>query len=365
MEADGFSFIFIHIKVSFLITSFSINGDVPMNGNSEKKLDYRHPTEKIALYISLACLILILFIILKISVWLFIFLVGMAIALVKLNQAQFRGQCVMIKKDQLKEDIYDPAIIAADRLNLKMPDIFVKQDPYINAFAIGFLGKKSVVLNSKLVDVMDKDELIAILGHEFSHIRCNHTNWILITGSGEGLRIPIISDIMKFIFNIWLRRSEFTADRGAILASRNLKATTSALCKVAIGENLYKKLDIEIFINQENEKNLTAKLAQLLSGYPFFVKRIKAIGYFYSSKHYKEIVESGLPPDREVSAIFRDLILNITCVVNYCVKSLEKINYQKTIETLKQELERLKNEKNQKEELEGLESEREQDKSSK
>ena len=58
---------------------------------------------------------------------------------------------------------------------------------------------------------------------------------------------------MGFILLIWSRKAEFTADRGGVLASRDLKSSVSALAKVAIGGELYEELNLAKFINQEKE----------------------------------------------------------------------------------------------------------------
>lgn len=146
---------------------------------------------------------------------------------------------------------------------------------------------------------MNNDELILILGHEFSHIRCHHTNWIVITNSSEGIRIPILSDIMGFIFLMWSRKAEFTADRGGLLASRNLKASISALSKIAVGEKLYKELNIDVFIDQDKQINddIISKISQTLSTHPYTVKRLLALKDYYKSRNYKQLIEKGVPDE--------------------------------------------------------------------
>jgi len=249
------------------------------------------------LYISLSCLVILFFVLLKINLIVFLLVICISVALVKIRQGQLLGQTVKVSKNQFPK-IYEAAKTAATRLSMNIPDVFIKYDPVINAFALGFLGKKSVILHSKTVESMEDDELISILGHELTHIRCNHTSWIIVTNSSEGMRIPILSDIMGWFFRAWSRKAEFTADRGGLLASRNVKASISALCKIAVGENLYNKLNLDMFIGQEGEVNTDkiSKISEKLSTHPYTVKRIIAIQKYYDSESYKKIVQQPLAP---------------------------------------------------------------------
>jgi len=153
-------------------------------------------------------------------------------------------------------------------------------------YALGFFGEKSVMLYSKTVEVMDKDELISIIGHEFSHIKCNHTNWTVITASAGDLKIPIVSGIMGFVLLFWSRKIEYTADRGGLLASRDLKASISALAKLTVGPELFKELNIDEMIVQIDEIDFIARLAELLGTHPYIIKRIQALKNFYNSETY-------------------------------------------------------------------------------
>jgi Zn-dependent protease with chaperone function len=262
-----------------------------MNSQKSDSRDYRVPREKKVLYTSLGLIAFTLFIFLNIHPVIVMIIIVVSIVLVKVRQGQLLGQSVKVSKDQLPE-VYETAKLAAERLSMKIPDVFVRQDPVINAFALGFFGKKSVVLNSKTVESMTKQELLSILGHEFSHIRCGHTNWIVITSSVESVKIPIISDIMGFTLLIWSRMAEFTADRGGVLASRNLKSSVSALAKVAVGEALYKKLNLAKFIDQgkEVDTDLVSRLSVILSSHPYIVKRIVALENFFKSDIYNKII---------------------------------------------------------------------------
>ena len=143
------------------------------------------------LYGSIVISVIILLFFSAITLGIFLIIVAILAMWVKIRQGQLLGHCVKVSRDQLPE-VYKAAEMVAERLSMKVQDIFIKQDPVINAYVLGFFGRKSVVLHSATVESMNEDELISIIGHEFSHIKCGHTTWIVITGSVETMRIPII-----------------------------------------------------------------------------------------------------------------------------------------------------------------------------
>ncbi len=258
---------------------------IPKDGLILSADDFRMPRERIILYGSLTMCLALLFFLLPGALFIFPFIILFTVIMVKVKQGQLIGQAVMIKED-LFPDEYQAAKIAADRLDMKMPKVFISMNPFINAYALGFLGEKSVMLYSKTVEAMNKDELISIIGHEFAHIKCNHTNWTVITTSTEGLRIPIVSSIMSFILLMWSRKAEFTSDRGGLLACRDLSASISALAKITVGEKLFNKLNLEKMLEQKDDIKFMANLSELLGTHPFIIKRIHALKDFHDSETY-------------------------------------------------------------------------------
>jgi len=253
---------------------------------------YRVKGEKSSLYSSLFLAYVILFILIGITLGIFLIIVLFSIVWIKIKQGQLLGHCIKISNEQLP-DVYKATSVAGSRLSMGIPDVFVLQDPVINAYALGFWGRKSVILNSATLESMNNDELISILGHEFSHIKCGHTNWSIITGSVESVRIPIISDILHIIFLDWHRKTEYTCDRGSLLASRNLAASISSLGKVAVGKKLFEKLNIDAIFSQKKEvdKDKISNLSEALSTHPYILKRIHSLRSFSESDIYKRLAK--------------------------------------------------------------------------
>ena len=256
--------------------------------------DIRVPGETIALYMGLAILGFVLLVLLRLTLGWILVLVAIAVAWVKIRQGQLLGQSVQVGEHQFPR-VYRAARLAAGRLGMAMPDVFVTQNPVINAYALGFLGRKSVVLNSATVEAMDEAELTAILGHEFTHIKCAHTHWLVFTQLKDAIRIPVISDVVGLLLLRWSRKAEYTCDRGGLLACRNLQAACSALAKVAVGKALFEEMDLPSFFAQRDslDRDDIARLGERFSTHPYLVNRLYALQGFAESEGYRRWTKAG------------------------------------------------------------------------
>ena len=251
--------------------------------------DYQVEGEKTALYWGFGTVAFILFFITATTVGIAtIIIVAITAGLVWIKQSQLLGSAARVSEKQFPK-IYIIAKEAAERLCMPLPKVFVVQDPTLNASAMGFLGEKCVILHSATVEAMDEKELKQIIGHEFSHIKCGHTNIVVLTNSSHGFSVPIVSQFLSFIFLFWSRKAEYTCDRGGLLACRDLKAAVASMCKLAVGPTLFAQMDIEDFLSQkvELDSNDVAKLSENLATHPYLVKRLHALCEFHESSKYK------------------------------------------------------------------------------
>lgn len=64
--------------------------------------------------------------------------------------------------------------VSAD-LELPRVEIFITQDPYINAYAFGFIRPYTIVLHSGSIRYLTHEELKVVVVHEMAHIKYGHT----------------------------------------------------------------------------------------------------------------------------------------------------------------------------------------------
>lgn len=253
----------------------------------------RVPNEKQSLNLSIGIMIFLTVILLGLSIGLLIIPLLLSVLYVKATQGQFLGNSVKVTENQFPE-IYDMVSLASNNLSMVAPDVFIKQSPELNAFALGILGKKSVVLHSALVETMSSAELASIIGHEFTHIKCEHTTWSVIAGLHNSIPIPIVSNLLGFIFNQWSRKAEYTSDRGGLIVCQNLNASVSAMAKLAVGKELFKRLDLDILKQQKKQisQDEISKLSESLQTHPYTINRIQEIINFSNSSSYESLISN-------------------------------------------------------------------------
>lgn len=251
---------------------------------------FRVPGEMFNLFFSIGVSFFVLLVLLHVTFGLILLGIVGAIVMVKLKQSQLLGQGIRVSKTQLSE-VNAAVECAARRLGMERPEVYVIQNQEINAYAMGVFGKKTVVLHSKTIESMNQDELISILGHEFSHILCGHTKWIALTSSSQFVRIPFLSMVLNFIFLFWSRKAEYTCDRGGLIASNDLNASTTALIKLSVGEHLFSQLNIKELLSQKEslEGDIFSRLSEKMSTHPYILKRIFALSTFRASELYSKM----------------------------------------------------------------------------
>ena len=204
------------------------------------------------------------------------------IAYVLYEQGAIKGSAIAVST-RCFPDVDVLAMSAADRLGIGKPSLFIRQSAELNAYAVGFPGSSSVVLHSATVHSSHSAplELQFIIGHEFTHIKCSHVLWLTVAARNPILgRIPVLNFALPLFFSWWSRQAEYTADRGGFIACGDLAASQRALARLAIGPDLFDRLDMDEFVKQAYEGDLSMRAHELFSSHPLLAKRIVALGEY-------------------------------------------------------------------------------------
>lgn len=139
------------------------------------------------------------------------------------------------------------------------PELYVTQTPIANAMAVGF-EKPFVIIHSGLLEILDDDELRAVLGHELGHIMSGHTTYstiayILLYFGVSNLPFLAAAAILPFQLALleWQRKSEFSSDRAGLLVVQDLNIVMSTEMKLAGGKSYGDQLRVEEFIRQAEQ----------------------------------------------------------------------------------------------------------------
>ena len=201
-------------------------------------------------------------------------------------------------------DIYSllPPICA--KLGISEPELYLEMNPAPNAYTYGD-SIISITLTSGLLEYMDKEELIAVIAHECGHIACRHvlyhTMASILLGGGSSL-IQFLSIPMQLGLNFWVRRSELSADRAAVIVCGSQTPVINTMMRLAGGpKKITNNINIEEYASQADyyEKmmadskwdSILQKYGVLYNTHPYAAVRVSEIIKWCKSDEYRAILE--------------------------------------------------------------------------
>ncbi len=164
---------------------------------------------------------------------------------------------ILVGPQQLP-DLHDLLQEACKNLDIEAPELYIKQNPVPNAYTFAMRGKRPfIVVHTSLLDLLDTDEIQAVIAHELGHLKCDHGVYLtlanlmvlgtsLLPGLGQLLTQSLQQQMME-----WVRCAEFTCDRAALLATQNPRTVASVLMKLTGGSpKLAQQLNLDAFLDQ-------------------------------------------------------------------------------------------------------------------
>lgn len=152
----------------------------------------------------------------------------------------FMAQAIRCERDQFPELI---TLLDRARESLDIgfrPSLFLGESPHMNAMTTG-VEARVIVVQSALLDQMNDAEMIAIFGHELGHLQADHPLYqssarLLLQGAASASHsVRLLSMPLWRVLLHWSRCAELTADRAALLASRDLGACIGMMLTFAGG----------------------------------------------------------------------------------------------------------------------------------
>ncbi|GAA2257785.1 MULTISPECIES: M48 family metallopeptidase [Kitasatospora] len=224
----------------------------------------------------------------------------------------FLATAVRASERQFPE-LYDMVRDAAYVLDLeRVPDLYVTQDPAVNAMCIG-METPIIVVTTGLVELLDEEELRAVIGHEVGHAMSGHavyrTMLLILTNIAARIAwLPLGNLAITAVITAlkeWFRKAELSCDRAGLLAGQDLQASMRGLMKLAGGHNLA-EMNVDAFLEQAEEyekagdlRDGVLKLLQVLpQTHPFAVVRVAKLKKWAESEEYRSIL-AGAYPRRE------------------------------------------------------------------
>ena len=143
-----------------------------------------------------------------------------------------------------------------------------------------------VVITSKMIDLLNNDELKSVIAHEVSHFYYQHNLYPNPNTAKSQL---------EFLNLLHLSRAaEISADRAGFLGSGNLENCLRAMLKITSGlgeEHL--QFNFSNYLNQLRElEEVKGDKLQLYATHPTFLNRMQALIWFSMSHEYHEYFET-------------------------------------------------------------------------
>lgn len=230
----------------------------------------------------------------------------LAIGLENLQYGINMASNIRLSERQLPQ-IYNHLPPICRRMGIPEPEFYLKMDPYPNAWTYGDT-RIYIVVTSALLDMMNDEELDAIIAHECGHILCRHVlyhtvaDWISSGVANLGI-LGTLSTPIQFAMLYWQRKSELSADRAAsIITSPEVVASTMA--RLSGGpKSITSQINLDEWAKQADKYdqiqnsglwNKALQLSQIAQlNHPFSAVRVREILKWGRSEQYKMIKKGG------------------------------------------------------------------------
>jgi hypothetical protein len=219
------------------------------------------------------------------------------------------GNAIRLGSKQMP-DVWDTYVRSGSVLDLPViPDLYVTNDPVVNAMTIGS-KTPIVIVRSSLVGAYESNETETVLAHELGHVLSEHyyytTALVLLSQFMEGalpksllLGLPVRAMYMALLE--WSRAAELSADRAAALVMGDPLEPCRVLMRVAGGA--LPGMSFDEFLVQaadyDSEDDLFSRHSrfwvELSLTHPIAVRRVKELIEWVQSGEYDRIVDGSYP----------------------------------------------------------------------
>ncbi|QBD77754.1 peptidase M48 [Ktedonosporobacter rubrisoli] len=223
------------------------------------------------------------------------------------------AQTVRVTSTQCPQ-LYTQLQEACAILDVREPELYVAQYPVPNAYTSGH-DHPYIVVTTGLLDLMNEDEVMAVIAHELGHIKSGHVLYktmarcisLLLTIVGDmtlGLG-RLIGRTLEAALLEWDRKSEFTADRSALLVMQDPHVMLTLMMKLA-GGTLFQRdqMNAQEFLKQADlyqdvDVNLLDRMYKLLLvtsvSHPLTIVRAREIMNWSEGQEYKNALQGHYP----------------------------------------------------------------------
>jgi hypothetical protein len=144
-----------------------------------------------------------------------------------------------------------------------------------------------IILTSKLIELLNGEELESVIAHEVAHFYYQHALYPQANSSTN--RVETLN-LLNFS-----RAAEISADRIGFIGCGSLEASLRAMLKITSGlSDKYLKFNFSSYLDQLRElKEIKGDKNLLYSTHPNFLNRMQALIWFSMSNEYNKSFDTG------------------------------------------------------------------------
>ena len=217
----------------------------------------------------------------------------------------YRGEnlAMMVRvTERCMPELYKDMQDVVRAVGIAMPELYVYNDPVMNAYTFGETNP-FVCVSSSVVEKMTREERKAVLAHECGHILCQHVLYMSVVltleefGRNLGVIHYALNGSILLALNYWSRRSEFSADRCAAVVAGE-RAFQSSMLKLAsglsdVGDDPYQLVRQAKDYHHHERKSIWSRIQQncrmAFYSHPQMVNRAWEIDRWKNSYAYKHL----------------------------------------------------------------------------
>lgn len=184
------------------------------------------------------------------------------------------------------------------------PEIYTEWGYYVNAYTSGYKDNTLLTIYSGAVDLLSKEQLDYIIGHEFGHIKSKHLLYHMMAEMFASFanQLPIASDLImpiRIALTYWHRMSEFSADRAGLLACQDIDAAINTeIITAGVPKKYFDSVNRDAFLEQAKEfeylltdaETVIKNIAVLDNTHPWTVLRAAELIKWYELGEYDRII---------------------------------------------------------------------------
>ena len=175
----------------------------------------------------------------------------------KLLQIYNMSQKVRLSENQLPQ-YYHMLPPICDKLGIDIPELYLELNVMPNAYTTGDT-KPAITITSGLLETVPDELIPTVLAHECGHIVCHHALYttmghIILSNAVTHTPLGMITPALAAAFSYWMRCSEYSADRAAILCDGGTNKMDELLMRLAgFDKDIIHNANLEAFIMQADE----------------------------------------------------------------------------------------------------------------